>query len=242
MDLKIKDVAELLNVSETTIRRWLKDGKIPAYQLNHQYRFSRGEIEDWMMKCKLNLGKDGFSPFEEKQIYPVVEEEPHQQRGGTQQFSLYRAMHKGGVLGDIPAKNKIQLIKTVMQKAAPRLGLDADLMSELLIDREELMSTALNSGIAVPHPRDTVLEHPGSDAIITVFPEKPIDYDALDGQPVHTLFFLFSSSDKTHLHLLSKLAHLTSQPESLEFLSRKPSTDALLAYIKEWEAKIRHQT
>jgi len=242
MDLKIKDVAELLNVSETTIRRWLKDGKIPAYQLNHQYRFSRGEIEDWMMKCKLNLGKDGFSPFEEKQIYPAVEEEPHAGRGGTQQFSLYRAMHKGGVLGDIPAKNKTQLIKTVMQKAAPRLGLDADLMSELLLDREALMSTALNSGIAVPHPRDTVLEHPGSDAIITVFPEKPIDYDALDGQPVHTLFFLFSSSDKTHLHLLSKLAHLTSQPESLKFLAAKPSPDALLAYIKEWEAKIRHQT
>ena len=65
MDLKIKDVAELLNVSETTVRRWLKDGKIPAYQLNHQYRFSRGEIEDWMMKCKLKLGKDGFSPFED---------------------------------------------------------------------------------------------------------------------------------------------------------------------------------
>jgi PTS system nitrogen regulatory IIA component len=241
MDLKIKDVAELLNVSETTIRRWLKDGKIPAYQLNHQYRFSRGEIEDWMMKCKLNLGKDGFSPFEEKQIYPVPEE-ASAQRGGTQQFSLYRAMHKGGVLVDVAAKNKTQLIKTVMQKASPRLGLDPDLMTELLLDREALMSTALNSGIAVPHPRDTVLEHPGSDAMITVFPEKPIDYDALDGQPVHTLFFLFSSSDKTHLHLLSKLAHLTSQPESLQFLSSKPSSEALLAYIKEWEAKIRHQT
>jgi PTS system nitrogen regulatory IIA component len=241
MDLKIKDVAELLNVSETTIRRWLKDGKIPAYQLNHQYRFSRGEIEDWMMKCKLNLGKDGFSPFEEKQIYPVPEE-ASVQRGGTQQFSLYRAMHKGGVLVDVAATNKKQLIKTVMQKAAPRLGLDPDLMTELLLDREALMSTALNSGIAVPHPRDTVLEHPGSDAMITVFPEKPIDYDALDGEPVHTLFFLFSSSDKTHLHLLSKLAHLTSQPESLQFLSSKPSSEALLAYIKEWEAKIRHQT
>ncbi|MGH7890533.1 MAG: PTS sugar transporter subunit IIA, partial [Thermodesulfobacteriota bacterium] len=216
MDLKIKDVAELLNVSETTIRRWLKDGKIPAYQLNHQYRFSRGEIEDWMMRCKLNLGKDGFSPFEEKQIYPVPQDpDPSAQRGGTQQFSLYRAMHKGGVLVDIPAKNKTQLIKTVMQMAAPRLGLDPDLMTELLLDREALMSTALNSGIAVPHPRDILLELPGSDALITVFPQKPIDYDALDGQPVHTLFFLFSSSDKTHLHLLSKLAHLTSQPAIL---------------------------
>jgi PTS system nitrogen regulatory IIA component len=172
MDLKIKDVAELLNVSETTIRRWLKDGKIPAYQLNHQYRFSRGEIEDWMMKCKLNLGKDGFSPFEEKQIYPVPEEASAQRAVGTQQFSLYRAMHKGGVLVDVAAKNKTQLIKTVMQKASPRLGLDPDLMTELLLDREALMSTALNSGIAVPHPRDTVLEHPGSDAMITVFPRE----------------------------------------------------------------------
>ncbi|NGX51641.1 MAG: hypothetical protein K1060chlam2_01514, partial [Chlamydiae bacterium] len=36
MDLKIKDVAELLSVSETTIRRWLSDGKIPAYRLHHQ--------------------------------------------------------------------------------------------------------------------------------------------------------------------------------------------------------------
>ncbi len=236
MDLKIKDVAELLNVSETTIRRWLKDGKIPAYQLNHQYRFSRGEIEDWMMKCKLNLGKDGFSPFEEKQIYPV----PEAQRGGTQQFSLYRAMHKGGVIADISAKNKTALIKAVMQKSAARLGLDADLVSELLLDREELMSTGLNSGIAVPHPRDIVLEIPGSDAIITVFPQKPIDFGALDGQPVHTVFFLFSASDKTHLHLLSKLAHLGSQPSVVNFLATKPSLEALLLFVKEWETKIRH--
>lgn len=238
MDLKIKDVADLLNVSETTIRRWLKDGKIPAYQLNHQYRFSRGEIEDWMMKCKLNLSKDGFSPFEEKQIYPEAEESTVG-RGGSQQFGLYRAMHKGGVVTDIVAKNKNQLIKMVMQKVAPRLGLDPDLMSELLIDREELMSTALNSGMAVPHPRDIVLEVPGSDAIITVFPQKPIDYDALDGQPVHVLFFLFSSSDKSHLHLLSKLAHLGSQPTALDFLATKPAQENLLAYIKEWEANIR---
>ena len=242
MDLKIKDVAELLNVSETTVRRWLKDGKIPAYQLNHQYRFSRGEIEDWMMKCKLNLSRDGFSPFEEKQIYPPVQEdEAGSTRAGTQQYSLYRAMIKGGVHVNVPAKNKHELIKSVMQKAAPRLGLDPDVSAELLLDRESLMPTALNSGLAVPHPRDIVLEIPGSDTIITVFPEKPIEYGALDGQPVHTLFFLFSASDKTHLHLLSKLAHLGSQPSALEFLASKPSQESLLGYIKEWEAKVRNQ-
>ncbi len=239
MDLKIKDVAELLNVSETTVRRWLKDGKIPAYQLNHQYRFSRGEIEDWMMKCKLKLGRDGFSPFEEKQIYPPLTDDST--RTGTQQYSLYRAMFKGGVVANVPAKTKQELIKMVMHEAAPRLGLDPDLCAELLLDREALMPTALNSGLAVPHPRDIVLEIPGSDTIVTVFPETPIEYGALDGQPVHTLFFLFSASDKTHLHLLSKLAHLGSQPQALDFLASKPNQEALLAYIKEWEAKVRNQ-
>src|SRR5690242_10001830 len=100
MDLKIKDVAELLNVSETTIRRWLTDGKIPAYRLNHQYRFSRIEIENWMMSCKLAPSDSGFSPFAEEQIYPVKQEdkEPASQRGGLQQFSLYRTINNGGVL------------------------------------------------------------------------------------------------------------------------------------------------
>jgi nitrogen PTS system EIIA component len=239
MDLKLKDVAELLNLSETTIRRWLKDGKIPAYQLNHQYRFDRGEIEDWMMRCKLKLGKDGFSFFEEQQVSPSLEEEAEIRAcSGTQQFSLYRAMSKGGVISNLPMSNKQGLIKSVMQRSASRLGLDPEVSAELLIDREELMTTALNGGLAVPHPRDVLLQLPGSDTIVTVFPEKPIEYGALDGQPVHTLFFLFSSSDKTHLHLLSKLAHLGSQASALEFLLKKPRQEELLGFIKEWEANI----
>ena len=39
MDLKIKDVAELLNVSESTIRRWISEGKIPTYRMNQHYYF-----------------------------------------------------------------------------------------------------------------------------------------------------------------------------------------------------------
>lgn len=240
MDLKIKDVAGLLNVSETTIRRWLKDGKIPAYLLNHQYRFSRNEIEDWMLKCKLN--KEEFSPFGEKQIYPPLDDSPATQKGGRQQFSLYRAMHKGGVLVDVPGKTKELVIKNAMHKVASRIGLDPDLITELLLDRETLMSTALNNGIALPHPRDAVLKIPGSDLVVTVFPHTPIEYGALDGMPVHTLFFLFSSSDKTHLHLLSKIAHLSSQQTSLDFFQKKPNTESLLSMIKEWESKVRHNS
>lgn len=234
MDLKIKDVAELLNVSETTIRRWLTDGKIPAYRMNHQYRFSRIEIENWMMKCKIK--PEGFSPFADQEITQL--EETGSQRGGPQQFSLYRAINNGGVFSQVPGATKEEIIRGTMKLIAQRLGLDAEVLSELLLDREKLMPTALNHGVAVPHTRDFLLQSP-ADLICVVYPQEPIEYGALDGNPVHTLFFLFSTADKKHLHLLAKLAHLSSSEEALGLLQQKPDKPKLLEFIREWEANIR---
>jgi PTS system nitrogen regulatory IIA component len=225
MDLKLKDVTELLNVSETTIRRWIADGKIPYYKLNNQFRFSRNEIENWVLSCKSN---DEFTPF--------TDEDP-QVRLGTQQFGLFRAVHKGGVYVDVEGDTKEELIRNSMQKIAADLNLDAEVITELLLDRENLMSTALSNGIAVPHTRDFLLEE-SFDVIAVVFPKKPIEYGALDGRPVHTLFFLFACDDKRHLHLLAKLAHLSHKSENLSFFKTHPSKLELLEFIKCWESSI----
>lgn len=218
MDLKIKDVSELLNVPESRIHKWLHEGKIPAYKLNHQYLFSRLEIEDWMMKHSLD-----------------DDEEAHQ-ANGQQQFSLYRAIYKGGVYKDIPGETKEEIIQATTRVLADKFGWDADVLADLLIDRERMMATALNNGIGVPHTRDFLINK-HFDVVAVVFPKKPIDYGALDGKPVHTLFFLFASEDKTHLHLLAKIAHLSSQRESLDFLALHPAQEDLLTFLKSWEAR-----
>lgn len=226
MDLKIKDLAELLNVSETTIRRWLKEGKIPAYCINQQYRFGRTEIEDWVLAQKLEKGE-----FDEETSLSGGS-------GGNKQFSLYRAIYRGGILSGIPGNNKEELIPAAMKRIANNLGVDADVISEMLLEREALQSTALNNGIAIPHTRDFLL-NAHYDMVTVVFPEKPLPYDALDGKPVTTLFFLFASDDKRHLHLLAKIAHLSSHPETMQFLQSKPSKEKILEYIKEWESGIQ---
>jgi len=235
MDLKIKDVAKLLNVSETTIRRWLAEEKIPAYRISHEYRFSRIEIEDWVMKHKLGQA-DGTSPFEKEKDG----KERVSAKGGTQQYGLYRALHKGTVLKNAAGKNKQEIISTTTDAMAQGLNLDSTVLCELLMDREKLQPTALNNGIAVPHTRDFLLNK-HHDVVTIVFPEEPIDYGSLDGNPVHTLFFLFACDDKRHLHLLAKIAHLSSQPETLKFLKTKPSKEELLEYVKEWEGSIPHK-
>lgn len=238
MDLKIKDVAELLNVSETTIRRWLSDGKIPAYRLNHQYRFSRIEIENWMMSCKVAQDNE-FAPFEERQIYPPLSEQQEAQtRTGMHQYNLYRAIHRGDVVSHLDVETKEELIHATLKEVAPKLGLDAEVVAELFLDRERLMPTALNNGVAVPHSRDFIMKGP-HDTVVVVFPKKPIEYGALDGKPVHILFFLLSGDDKRHLRLLAKIAHLSSDEEAMAFFQKRPSKEELLAFIKEWEGKIR---
>lgn len=235
MDLKIADVAQLLSVSENTIEKWLCEGKIPAYKLSEEYRFSRIEIEDWMLSSKIE--KVEAASFGEKQIYPPKEASlsSHPAKGGTQQFGLYRAIHKGDVFVDVEGATKDEIIRSALRSAADQLGFDAEVVSELFLDREKLMSTSLGHGIAVPHSRDFVLSSPGSDAVLVVFPKKPIAYGALDGQDVHTLFFLLSSDDRRHLQLLAKIAHLTASEEGMKMLQTKPSKETLLHFIMDWE-------
>lgn len=234
MDLKIKDVAELLNVSETTIRRWLSEGKIPAYRINHQYRFSRTEIEAWVMSQKLGNSYGATSQPSE----PKEENSNANSIGGSKQFSLYRAIHKGDVIFNVPGNTKEEVIRAAMRAVHKDLNLDADVISELLLEREQLQPTGLGNGIGIPHTRDYLL-NTHHDIVLLAFPEKEIDYGSLDGKNVHTLFFLFACEDKRHLHLLAKIAHLSSLPETAKLLQSRPSKEAILDYVKEWEGNIQ---
>jgi nitrogen PTS system EIIA component len=240
MDLKIKDVAELLNVSETTIRRWLSDGKIPAYRLNHQFRFSREEIQNWVMSCKMGNADDSqdVQVLSEKiDIKDKKTKDLLANKIGSQAYSLFRAIYKGGLISGVEGNTKEQVISESVKIIAKNLSLDAQGLTELLMERENLMPTSLNHGIGVPHTRDFLLPK-SHDVVIVVFPKNPIDYGAIDGQKVHTLFFLFACDDKRHLHLLAKLAHLTKNEQALSFFQTKPSQNEVLQYIKSWEAKL----
>ncbi len=231
MDLKAKEVADLLNVSEATIHRWLSDGKIPAYKINNEDLFNRSEIEHWVMEQKLGVDISSTPSQGAHNSERVI-------KGGNLQFSLYRAINKGGVHRNIPGKTKEEVIRATMKLIAKNLQIDPEVSTELLLAREELQPTALNYGIGIPHTRDTLLNN-HFDAVAVVFPNEPISYGALDGEPVNTLFFLFACDDKRHLHLLAKIAHLSNHQDTLNFLRTKPSQESLLEYIKDWESKIQ---
>lgn len=223
MDLTLQEVADLLNLSEDTVQSLAKESKMPSYFLGSSYRFNRVEIENWMLQWREEFFHSGH--------------EPAFSARGVSQFGLYRAIYHGGVATDIGGDDKISIITRVVDKLAPKLGLDQEGVVELLLDRERMMPTSLSHGLAVPHTRDFLLKGP-VDCVHVVYLEDPIDWGALDQEPVHTLFFLFACDDRRHLNLLSKIAYLASDPKGVALLAKKSSSIDLLNYLKDWEGSL----
>lgn len=241
MDLTIKDVAKLFNISESVIHRLLLHKKIPSYCINGEHRFGLIEIENWMLQFDLKQLQEEM-PCDE-QIYPLTDQKLQTQpenlaSGGMVQFCLYRALHQGDVLTNVKGKKKEEVIAAVTKIVASKLNVDAEVLAELLTDREELSPTALGNGLAIPHTREALAKGP-FDMVFIVYPESPLEYGALDAKPVHTLFFLFAGSDRAHLQLLAKLAHLSNQQEAFQLLLNHSDKAALLDFVRNWEGQIR---
>lgn len=217
MDLEVEEVSKLLNVSEELLIQWIEEGKIPGYSIQDRYRLNREEVEAWVLQQK--------------------SEDPFSTSAGSERFALFRALNKGNVYLDIKANSKEDVISETMQRLAPSLKLDPDVLTDLFMEREKMMSTSLGSGFALPHARDLLL-YGRSDVLAVVFLEKPIAFDALDGEPVHTLFFLLASNNKRHLTLLSKIAHLINNPSMREKFAKRPSKIELLEMVKTWEENL----
>ncbi len=222
MELKIKDIVSLLQVNEKTVYRWIKDKKIPCYRINHQYRFNRAEINEWILSNKIELASSLINL-------------------GLNNHNLQALLARGEVVTGISGTNVKEILTEAVQKIATPPGLSKEDILLALLRREELMPTAIGSGVAIPHPHNPIVTNPGNASVSICYPEKPIDFNALDGQPVHTLFILFTATPRMHLEVLSKISHLCQNDLFLSKLKARASKKDILDFIgtkeKEWEKR-----
>jgi PTS system nitrogen regulatory IIA component len=121
------------------------------------------------------------------------------------------------VIPVLRANNKKQVLQELSEKAAGLTGLDARDIFETLLQRERLGSTGVGRGIAIPHGRVA-----GLKSIVSVFArlEAPIDFDALDEEPVDLIFLLMAPehAGADHLKALARISRLLREPQSIERL------------------------
>ena len=196
--LTLEEVAKYLRVSERTIYDCAQKGEIPAGKIRTAWRFKKSEIDKWvddrLTTSKLN---PQFNPVNIQSI-----------------LSVHRILflnHSG--------KRDALLALAENLSAAPQVKNRQELSAEIL-KREELMSTAIGRGMAIPHIRLSSI----TDLVVSVGVSRTdiVDFHPLDDEPVR-LIFMIAAAHNQHAYYLQTLSWFSTR------LKNRELRDSLLA-------------
>ena len=132
-------------------------------------------------------------------------------------MDLGNLISREGILPLLKSKSKKQVLQELSNQAEELTGLDQRDVFDTLLQRERLGSTGVGHGIAIPHGKMSGLKQ-----IIGLFAklDDPIDFDAIDDQPVDLVFVLLApeSAGADHLKALARISRLLREPSAIEKL------------------------
>ncbi len=202
MQLNVREAARLLNLSEKTLYRWVREKKLPASKVHEQYRFNRAELLEWATSQQMQVSPELLREINVAPA-PIV--------------ALADALRAGGIHDAVSGTDKLTALGAVVRLMPLAEEVDREFLLRLLLARESLASTGLGGGIALPHVRNPIVMHVSEPLITLCFLQKP----------VHTLFTIISPSTRAHLNLLARLAFALRQPAFADAVSRRNAADIL---------------
>jgi PTS system nitrogen regulatory IIA component len=139
------------------------------------------------------------------------------------------------VVARLRAANKKQLLQEIARRAGELVGLHERQIFDALLERERLGSTGVGNGIAIPHAK-----LPGLKRLQGLFVrlDGPVDFDAVDEQPIDLVFLLLApdSAGADHLTALARVSRLLRDRKICEKLRGAEKPDALYALLTEPQA------
>lgn len=147
-------------------------------------------------------------------------------------MALAGLLQQNAILPAMKANSKKQLLQELAAKASKLTGLPEREIFDVILQRERLGSTGVGNGIAIPHGKLTNLT-----SIIGIFArlETPVDFEALDDQPVDLVFMLLApeGAGADHLKALSRIARVLRDQDMVAKLRATSSETALFAFLNE---------
>lgn len=184
--LTIEEVAKYLRVSDRTVYDWAQKGEIPAGKIGTVWRFKKTEVENWV---NARLSSNSKTSVENNiQVRNII---------SVDRIVFINQSSKHDAL--------VQLSEVLA--TAPQVKNASELTSEIL-KREELMSTAIGRGIAIPHVRLSSI----TDLVMAVGVCKKtiVDFQTLDDQPVNLLFMIAAAYNQ-HSYYLKTISFFSSK-------------------------------
>lgn len=143
-------------------------------------------------------------------------------------MGLEALLSADGVIPNLKARCKREVLSLLAERAAALTGAPAETIRETLAEREQLGSTGVGKGVAIPHGKVAGI---GAVTGLLARLETPVDFDSVDDQPVDLVFLLLAPDNATaaHLKALAKVSRLLRDDEVRAALRGAETAEALFA-------------
>ena len=151
------------------------------------------------------------------------------------EVDLVQLIHRGGVFKNVEGNTPQEIYAKVCKMIDLPEGMTSDFVYNALCAREEVLSTAVGNGIALPHARSPIMRNESEQRICVVYLKNPIDMKAPDEREVFVMFVLLAHNSQIHLKVLSSLAALFRDAKFKKALELRSDEAVLSSIIKELE-------
>ena len=147
-------------------------------------------------------------------------------------MKLSDLLHKDFIIAELKSTAKEDVINELIDLFDNDTRvIDIKKVRDAVLDREKIMSTGVGKGFAIPHGKTSAVNE-----ILAAFgkTEHPIDYQALDNQPIQLVFLLVGKDNmvSTHIKLLSRISRMMTKDEFREKLIQAKSNDEIVELFK----------
>ncbi|MBM3334363.1 PTS sugar transporter subunit IIA [Candidatus Sumerlaeota bacterium] len=221
--LTVREVADILKLHPRTVTNLARSGELPARQIGRIWRFDESVILEWFNKQLAGISKE------------TAKEPTHLWNGTTRVAEL---LQPATVLYTNERRTKQEVLEA-LATLAMRTGHIGDYQYLLrsLTEREQMCPTAIEGGVAFPHPR-----HPLSElarpVLALLVSRHGVEFGALDGQTTRVFVLLCSPDDGTHVKVLAHLARVFRPTRAVNHLTRHHTSSEIMREVQRLEEQI----
>ena len=222
MQLSLREAAAYLNVSEGTVRRWVSSRGLPVHRAHERLHCNAIELWEWALEQGVPVSR------------ALLERARRTPDDGPPLLSTL--LERGRCFRDVSEASKDGVLRAIVNALPLPADVDREFLATVLEAREEMGSTGIGGGIAIPHVRNPIVLHVEEPFVSLFLLRNAIDFGAVDDQPVHTLFVVVSPNIPMHLRILAQLGYVLRDEPLRGLLQSRADVGAILDRIRVLES------
>ena len=234
--LNLDEVANYLHLMPADIEQRVKNREIPFEKRGNRIVFRQSEIDAWASQRILGFSGQQLAVRRQGDVGNIGLRQHLNQpfnsrrtrKNLPQEAILPEMLRSGAVASAMTSKTKASVLRDLVALAEKTGNLgDPKALLASLEAREELCSTAVPGGFALPHPRSHEPYLFETSFIVVGRPIQEIHFGAPDGQPTHLFFLICCQNDQLHLHTLARLCLIALKTKLLDQLREAPDAETM---------------